>query len=80
MTREDILNDIKTIFNDVLDKENIVLKESSTANDVDDWDSLSNIQIIVEIEKKFNIRFSSTEINEWNNVGQIINSVDKLMK
>ena len=75
MTRNEILKKINTIFIDILDNDELVINEVTTAKDVDDWDSLTNIQLIVAIERYFKIRFSSREIQSWNNVGEMLDTV-----
>lgn len=75
MNREEILNTIKAVFADTLDEENVQLTESSTADDVEGWDSLTHVQLVVAVEKKFKIRFSSKEIQSWKNVGELIDSI-----
>ena len=72
MQNQELLQQIQDIFRDVLDDEEIVLDETSTANDVEGWDSLSHIQLIVAIEKKFKIKFTSKEILSWKNVGELV--------
>ncbi|MBK8611315.1 MAG: acyl carrier protein [Chitinophagaceae bacterium] len=73
--RIDLLKQINDIFIDVLDNEEIAITESTTADDVEDWDSLSHIQLVVAVEKHFKIRFNSKEIQSWNNVGEMINCI-----
>lgn len=63
MTKEQVIKDLQEIFIDVLDNESIVLKDATNANDIDEWDSLSNIQLIVAIEKHYKIKFNTQEIN-----------------
>lgn len=75
MINPSILSQVETIFRDVLDNEDIVLTDATTANDVDDWDSLTHIQLIVAIEKYFRIKFTSREILSWNNVGEMISCI-----
>ena len=75
MQRNELLKDVNSIFMDVLENDDLELKESTTANDVDDWDSLNHLQLIVAIEKRFNIRFSSKEIQSWKNVGELLDSI-----
>lgn len=79
MDKNEILSQVQNIFHDILDNESIVLTSETTANDVDDWDSLTHIQLVVAIEKHFKIKFKSIEILSWKNVGEmIVNIQDKL--
>ena len=75
MDKSEILKKVNAIFVDVLDNENLVLTDITTANDVEDWDSLNHIQLVVAIEKEFKIRFTSREIQSWGNVGEMVNSI-----
>ena len=75
MERNNILSQINKIFINTLDNEGIVIEETTTATDVEEWDSLTHIMLVVAIEKYFKIRFSSKEIQSWNNVGEMVNSV-----
>jgi acyl carrier protein len=75
MDKTEILKRVNAVFVDVLDNEKIVLTEATTANDVEEWDSLNHIQLVVAVEKKFGIRFSSREIQGWKNVGEMVDSI-----
>jgi acyl carrier protein len=75
MEKTDILKQVQDIFRDILDDENIILSDASTAEDIEDWDSLTHIQLIKAIEKNFSIRFTSREILSWNNVGEMLDSI-----
>ncbi len=75
MQRLDILKEVNDIFIDVLDDESIVLSEQTTAADVDGWDSLTHIQLIVAIEKKFKLRFTSKDIQSWKDVKEMIDCI-----
>ena len=75
MEKNQILAEVQEIFREVLDNEEIVLANETTADDIEEWDSLTHIQLIVAIEKHFKIRFTSREILSWQNVGQLIDSI-----
>lgn len=75
MEQHEILVGVQEIFRDILDNDDIILTLQSSADDVEDWDSLSHIQLIVAIEKKFKISFSSKEILSWKNVGEMIDCI-----
>ncbi len=75
MERSAIFEKLNDIFCDVLDLDEVTLDEATSADDIDEWDSLSHIQLIVAIEKGFGIKFSSKEIITWKNVGQMVDSI-----
>jgi len=75
MERGVILEQLNEIFVDIIDEEDIKLTYESTANEVDGWDSLTHIQLVVAIEKHFKIRFISREIQNWKNVGELTESI-----
>jgi acyl carrier protein len=66
---------VTEIFADVLDNPAISLSFNTTANDVDEWDSLTHIQLVVAIEKHFKLRFTASEIRSWNNVGEMCEAI-----
>ena len=72
--KEQILNELTAIFRDVLDNDALVATPELTAEDVEEWDSLSHIQLVVAIEKHWNIKFGSREIMRWSNVGDMADS------
>lgn len=75
MEAKRVLNEVEDIFRDILDEDALNLTRETTANDVDGWDSLTHIQLIVAIEKHFKIKFSSKEILSWKNVGELLDSL-----
>ena len=79
MTREEIFGQLTTIFREIFDDDEIVLTDATTADDIEDWDSLDQINLLVAIEKKFNIKFKLDEVSHLANVGDMANLVQKLV-
>jgi len=75
MTFEQVLKEVNEIFIDVLDNEDIELEYETTADDVEDWDSLTHIELIVDIEKHFDIKFTLTEVQGFANVGEMCEAI-----
>lgn len=71
----ELLQKVNRIFNEVLNNDSIVLTEQTTSNDIPEWDSLAYIELIVAIEKYFNIEFTASEIKDWENVGSMMNAI-----
>ncbi len=80
MERKEILKQVNDVFNDTLDEDSVQLTESSTADDVEGWDSLTHVQLVVAVEKKFKIRFAAKEIQSWKNVGEMIDSISSKLQ
>lgn len=72
----DTLEKLSDIFRDVLENDNLVITRETTAAAVEEWDSINHIQLIVSIEKHFKVKFSSQEILNWKNVGEMADSID----
>jgi len=77
MDNQTILNQLTEIFRKVLDDDKITLSLTTTANDVEEWDSLNHLQLVVALEKHFKIKFTSSEIQNWKNVGDMCDSISK---
>jgi acyl carrier protein len=77
MDTNEILNQVQEIFRDQLDDESIILTSETTADEVEDWDSLNHIMLVVAIEKHFNVKFTSNEILSWKNVGEMMKCIQE---
>ena len=75
MTREQVFKDLTEIFWDVFDDEDIVLTDATTADDIEDWDSLEHINLVVAVEKQFSIKFNMGEVNSFQNVGEMVDLI-----
>lgn len=79
MEIKDIITELLPIFTDILDNENIALDETTTANDIEEWDSLNHIQLVVAVEKHFKMKFTAQEVQSWRNVGQMCQAIQQRM-
>ena len=75
MNIQEAINQVQEIFRDVLDDDELEVSYKTTAEDVDEWDSLNHIQLVVAIEKHFSIRFSASEIQGFSNVGEMCDGI-----
>ena len=75
MEREEVFKKLNNIFEETLDLENVELTELSCSDDYDEWDSLANIQLVIAIQRTFNIKFNSAEILTWRNVGDMVDCI-----
>ena len=76
MNKETILIEIQEIFRTVFDDENIVLSASTTSDDIEDWDSLEQINLLVAIEKHFSVKFALDDVHELADISAICNLVE----
>jgi acyl carrier protein len=75
MTKDEVRSKLKSIFETVLDVDDLDLRDDLSAGDIEEWDSLSHVRLIVTVERQFNIKFSNSEIEELKNVGDLIRLV-----
>ena len=77
MSREEILSKVNDVFHDVFDDDSIVVVDSTTADDVEDWDSLMHITLISEIESAFGMKFQMKDVVGMQNVGEMLDIIEK---
>lgn len=75
MSREEIYKELDEVFQDVFDDEDIHVEDSTTADDIEDWDSLEHINLVVAIENKFGIKFNMNEVTSLKNVGEMVDII-----
>ena len=73
----DILTELTPIFREVFDDDSIVITRQTTANDIDAWDSLSHMNMVMAVEVKFGIRFALGELPSLKNVGDLADLTTK---
>jgi acyl carrier protein len=70
-----ILEDVNSIFRDVMENDSLVITRETTSAHVEEWDSLNHIQLVVAIEKHFKLKFAAAEIRDWKNVGEMCDAI-----
>ena len=71
MSREEVFEKLNNVFQDVFDDETIAVSDATTADDIEDWDSLEHINLMAAVEKEFGIKFSMGQIVTMKNVGEM---------
>ena len=72
MSKEEIYEGLNEVFRDVFDDDSITVNENTTSNDIEDWDRLEHINLIVAVEKKFGMKFSMGQVTTMKNVGEMV--------
>lgn len=75
MTREEVLEKVNTVIQDVFDDDSIRISDETVASDVDGWDSLMHITLIGTIEDEFDIKFAMKDVVGMKNVGQMVDLI-----
>jgi acyl carrier protein len=75
MTTTEIYTRLTEIMRDVFDDEELVAVPAMTAGDVDGWDSLSNLRLVMSVERAFGVKFSAAEIGRLRNLGELADLV-----
>ncbi len=68
---------VTDIFRDVFDDEELMIYDSTNSDDIEDWDSLEHISLIVSMEKEFGLKFDIKEVNRLENVGEMIDLIKR---
>lgn len=75
MSREEIFKRLNEVFQDVFDDETIEVNDDTTAEDIDDWDSLEHINLIAAIELQFGMKFTMGQVVTMKNVGEMVDII-----
>lgn len=75
MTRDEVYEHLTSIFGSILGRDDVQLEDETTASDVDGWDSLSHVTIIVAVEKAFGLKISTRDAKKLRNVGTLVDLI-----
>ncbi len=80
MERSELLEGFTEICKDVFDNDSLVITEATTAADVEEWDSLTHLSLINELEETYDVAFTLDEVQGSKNVGELLNALMKHIK
>lgn len=75
MDRKDVLARLQPIFRDFFMDEGLEISEQTNAEDIPDWDSLANVNLVLAVERELSVQFDTEEITAFQNVGDMISSI-----
>ena len=78
MTEQDILTAVQDIFRDNFDDDSLVITRETCADDIEDWDSLEQINLLTAIEKKFGLKFGLADVCDLQNVGDLLDLIERM--
>ena len=77
MNEKQVYDRLNEVFRDVFDDEEITVNADTTADDIDDWDSIEHINLVGAVEDEFGLRFKMGEVSGMKNVGEMVDIIMK---
>ena len=75
MSRDEVFAALDEVFQDEFDDDTLHLTDATTADDIEDWDSLEHINLVVAVERRFGIKFTMGEVTGMKNVGEMVDII-----
>ena len=75
MSRDEVFERLNEVFRDVFEDESITVNDQTTADDIEDWDSLEHINLMAAVESEFGIKFSMGQVVTMKNVGEMVDII-----
>ncbi|MCR5746605.1 MAG: acyl carrier protein [Lachnospiraceae bacterium] len=75
MTRDEVFEEVRKIFRDNFDDDDLVVVDETNAKDIEDWDSIEHINLVIAMEKKFGLKFDIKEVGKLANVGEMVDLI-----
>ena len=80
MTREMLFDGVQDIFRDIFDEDDLIISDTTSSDEVEDWDSLNHINLVSAIEKEFKIKFALGELMTLKDVGAMVDLMLEKLK
>ena len=75
MSREEVFKKLNEVFRDVFDDEEIIVTDATTADDIEEWDSLEHINLLAAVEQEFGMKFNMGQVVSMKNVGEMVDII-----
>ncbi len=79
MSREEVFEEVRKIFRDNFDDEELVIVDETNSKDIEDWDSIEHINLVIAMEKRFGLKFDISEVGKLANVGEMVDLIVYMM-
>jgi len=76
MTKDEILQKLQDVFRDVFEDDELTIHRESSAEDVEGWDSLMHVSLMINVERAFGSKFSTTQVASLKNVGELVDLLE----
>jgi acyl carrier protein len=79
VTREEVFDEVRKIFRDNFDDEDLEVVDETNSKDIEDWDSIEHINLVIAMEKKFGLKFDIKEVGKLANVGEMVDLIVSML-
>ena len=79
LSREEVFEEVRKIFRDNFDDEELVIVDETNSKDIEDWDSIEHINLVIAMEKRFGLKFDIREVGKLANVGEMVDLIVSMM-
>ena len=76
MTMHAMLDQLQSVFRDVFEDDELTINRQTSAEDVEGWDSLMHVSLMINVERVFNVKFSTTQVASLKNVGELMDLIE----
>ena len=76
MTMDAMLDQLQSVFRDVFEDDDITIDRQTSADDVEGWDSLMHVSLMINVERVFGVKFSTTQVASLKNVGELMDLIE----
>ncbi len=80
MTRDEVFEEVRKIFRDNFDDDDLVIVDETNSSDIEDWDSIEHINLVIAMEKKFDLKFNIREVGKLANVGEMVDLIVSMLE